>query len=257
MAYSDRKFIFKFMNLKKKIIKISFKKLKNYDITLSSKTFASCFKEIPFQILNKDEASNQVLVFQLLRLSNLKQKLYFFLNNLTSCYLLADNELWTSLADSSRAKCWTNFFQFLSDKQIHFQSNDFSMIRNLQDLHKHQSRLPNIQRLCKNLLLKKVLCFCDGKRFQCQCAFKLWNFFDEINLKLNLSSFLDEIKRRVIQILSGIIFQMKKLSLLEFFFLCYKDLKFIQTSNYFNSSSFLLFVFEKGFLNYFLYCTRF
>ncbi len=57
MAYSDRKFIFKFMNLKKKIIKISFK---NYDITLSSKTFASCFKEIPFQILNKDEASNQV-----------------------------------------------------------------------------------------------------------------------------------------------------------------------------------------------------
>jgi hypothetical protein len=68
---------------------------------------------------------------------------------------------------------------------------------------------------------------------------------------LNLSSFLDEIKRRVIQILSGIIFQMKKLSLLEFFFLCCKDLKFIPTSNYFNSSSFLLFVLEKGFLNYF------
>jgi hypothetical protein len=34
---------------------------------------------------------------------------------------------------------------------------------------------------------------------------------------LNLSSFLDEIKRRVIQILSGIIFQMKKLTLLQFF----------------------------------------
>lgn len=78
MAYSDRKFIFKFMNLKKKIIKISFKKLKNYDITLSSKTFASCFKEIPFQILNKDEASNQVLVFSIIKSLKSQTKVVFF-----------------------------------------------------------------------------------------------------------------------------------------------------------------------------------
>jgi hypothetical protein len=78
MAYSDKKLFFFSYEFEEKIIKISFKKLKNYDITLSAKTFASCFKEIPFQILNKDEASNQVLVFSIIKSLKSQTKVVFF-----------------------------------------------------------------------------------------------------------------------------------------------------------------------------------